>query len=658
MIDSLVPASCMNLIFLIIAHKLLKLPGGWVGPKDLGPIMIARMRNKLARDRFKMNSKILFEALSFKSTKDTGVIFKDTHGMQSLVGMLIIASYFFVTISSEYKIPNSAMQFISCIVGGLMFIYPLWKNHVQIHILNSVTLYSLFYLIASSLWMMFANGFSSISVLSFLMSVIVLGFCVQSFFHLSILAITLTLTTGIFKFAGYEFVIANVDVAVMLIYGVITVGIISLSFIGNYKTQIDHLTLSQSHLQYLNKMLTNQISLRETNLKKSVNLQRDILKNINHEIRAPMHHLMTSTEAFLEFVKYSDGTTKEDNIKVAQAMKDSVDRFYKYAANMMDLGQYQEGSMLFDIQKNNFKEVFEELMLGYDNILFDYNAPLEAEFDKLKMTQMLEELIKNADEYSTHGPIIINIFVEKMRGADHIKVTVGDSGVGIEESELEEIFQPFYVGERTKDLVGRGLGLSIAREIMRGHQGSIIAENNVGRRGVTVSFYFPVVRVKSEFLASNARVVGAGDEIDVQRIISEVSVVETQLFGKAPKIIAIDNDPTVCELYKMLSESCGYQYKSFTSGDEAAKYILSNNFDGNLVLLDMILEDMTGLDLMKRVSEKLARSGVTVVIHSGFSIGEDAIQECFTLGVQVALGAATSQKGFKEMVMRYLGIVI
>lgn len=94
--------------------------------------------------------------------------------------------------------------------------------------------------------------------------------------------------------------------------------------------------------------------------------------------------------------------------------------------------------------------------------------------DKDALTEAISNLLENAVYYN-HAEGLVS--VQMLRHDDQILLTVQDTGIGIPEEELEQIFNKFYRSESVKAIKGTGLGLSIAKAIVQGHQGEIEVRN-------------------------------------------------------------------------------------------------------------------------------------------------------------------------------------
>jgi signal transduction histidine kinase len=100
------------------------------------------------------------------------------------------------------------------------------------------------------------------------------------------------------------------------------------------------------------------------------------------------------------------------------------------------------------------------------------------EIDQDRMAQALGNLLSNAIKYTPEGTVSVDAFVRD----SSVFIAVGDTGIGIAPSEQDEIFEPFYRSQRDKRFPqGMGLGLSIARDLVQAHGGSLRVESAPGK---------------------------------------------------------------------------------------------------------------------------------------------------------------------------------
>jgi CheY-like chemotaxis protein len=144
------------------------------------------------------------------------------------------------------------------------------------------------------------------------------------------------------------------------------------------------------------------------------------------------------------------------------------------------------------------------------------------------------------------------------------------------EEVRKRIFDPFFTTKRAK---GSGLGMSVAYGIITGHGGKIGVESEEGK-GTTFTLTFPV----------------AG-ETTQQTILPKPSL---EIAHKL-RILVVDDEKSICNLLEVFFSEGGHDVKSATSGSEAIKLLKNEEYD--LVLTDLIMPDLSGLDVINAVDE-------------------------------------------------------
>ena len=194
---------------------------------------------------------------------------------------------------------------------------------------------------------------------------------------------------------------------------------------------------------------------------------------------------------------------------------------------------------------------------------------------------------------------------QEVEPGNYLVLTVQDNGKGIEASDLDHIFEPFY----TKKAMGRsgtGLGLAIVWNTVQDHNGQIFVRSS--EKGTEFQLYFPV----------------SEDEA-----IEQVENDQTQkLAGDHEHILVVDDDHQQLDIASQILLSMGYEVDSVCSGELAIKYVKDNPVD--LIVLDMLMEPgingyLTYKEILKRYPNQKA------IIASGFSESAD-VKEALRLG--------------------------
>jgi two-component system, cell cycle sensor histidine kinase and response regulator CckA len=237
------------------------------------------------------------------------------------------------------------------------------------------------------------------------------------------------------------------------------------------------------------------------------------------------------------------------------------------------------------------------------------------ETDRGQMEQVFLNLYVNAWQAMPGGGTIYletqNVILD---GRDHlpglnvpgryVKISVGDTGMGMDRKTKERIFDPFFT---TKSIgKGTGLGLAMVYGIIKGHGGGIHVTSEPGH-GTTFHIYLP---------ASDKTVV-------------EEKAVPSAILKGTETILLVDDEKMVLEMSREILESLGYRVYAAASGQEAIAVFMEKRKEMDLVLLDMIMPGISGGETFDRLRE--IHPGIAVLLSSGYSINGQA-QEILNRG--------------------------
>lgn len=228
--------------------------------------------------------------------------------------------------------------------------------------------------------------------------------------------------------------------------------------------------------------------------------RRDFVSNVSHELRTPL----TTMRSYLEAL--SDGALHEPELAqqflgVAQTETERMIRLVTDLLQLsrMDSREYELNTDFVDFVKffNRIIDRFEMAKSKEITFIRELPAmPLYVEIDTDKVTQVIDNIISNAQKYSPDGGSI-RFTVTANDG--ELLVEIKDTGMGIPKEQVDRIFDRFYRVDRARarSMGGTGLGLAISREMIMAHNGKIWAESIEGQ-GTSVFFTLPYDLVDEE----------------------------------------------------------------------------------------------------------------------------------------------------------------
>lgn len=221
----------------------------------------------------------------------------------------------------------------------------------------------------------------------------------------------------------------------------------------------------------------------ETELKNTIRSRDEFFSIASHELKTPLTSLKLRADIFDREIRRATGEMipKETVIDALDFFNGQLFRLENLVENLLDISRIRLKKFEVRIQKVDLATVVRETanrlkdqaaMVGST---IDVDAPdsLEGYWDRMRMEQLLTNLISNAIRYGNGQPIHVSLLDEKK----NVKIIVEDQGIGIAEEAGARIFEPFERGvSRSKAAPGLGIGLFVVKQIVDAHQGRVWAE--------------------------------------------------------------------------------------------------------------------------------------------------------------------------------------
>jgi signal transduction histidine kinase/CheY-like chemotaxis protein len=216
--------------------------------------------------------------------------------------------------------------------------------------------------------------------------------------------------------------------------------------------------------------------------------------------------------------------------------------------------------------------------------------------DPVQIHQVLINLCTNASHAMNgkHGTLVVKLATipPSADGKKWVELSVADSGSGIDPEDLERIFEPYFsTKEKTR---GTGMGLAMVHGIINAQGGNIDVESEVGK-GTVFKIRLPVVAY------------------DPTPVMADLG----QLKGGSGRVILVDDEAQVVQVTGEILRNLGYWVVGKTSPQDALELFSSSPHDFDLVLTDLTMPGLTGLELSKRI--KCIRADIPIILFTGYS---------------------------------------
>lgn len=360
--------------------------------------------------------------------------------------------------------------------------------------------------------------------------------------------------------------------------------------------------------------------------------------NISHEIRTPLTLIINPVNELL-----SDETLKPQYKTSLSTVSRNAQRILRLINQLLDMRKIEKGQLQLSIQRVNILDMFEQIIASFDGIanikkikveFFHELADPMADVDVSNFDKVIYNLLSNAFKFISNNTGHILVRLTTIDKGDSIQIDVSDNGIGIDPSERNTIFERFYQvsTQSAAKYVGTGIGLNLAKSIVTLHDGTIEAMDNQ-ESGMDTGTTF---RIKIPRLHPDAIVKSAKSEEKAESNLSDAPITDTierevsiapdilvdrdnlgtQSFSTATsgKSILIVDDEVEILRYLQSHFKSKYRITTATDGKEAMELLLDGENSFDMVISDVMMPNMDGLELCYKIKHNLRINFIPVIL--------------------------------------------
>jgi len=337
-------------------------------------------------------------------------------------------------------------------------------------------------------------------------------------------------------------------------------------------------------------------------LHKMDQLKDQFLANTSHELRTPISGIIGIAESLM-----SNGKNMDEAARVSLAMVvDSGRRLTSLVDDILDFSKMESGDLNMDIKPLNLSQAIQSVLALCYPLVEGRPVTLECKItdqlptilaDPNRLQQILFNLLGNAIKFTKTGSISISAqTLEK-----EVEVTVSDTGIGIPEDRLDEIFSSFRQLENSATRIhgGVGLGLAITRKLVE-MNGGLITVDSVLEKGSHFHFTLPITDKPPMDTADLAKTHFKVFVADETAVAFEPLTPEKIIKKDGHNILAVDDEPINRQVLHNLLDQ--FQARVESSGEAALTAIEEEDFD--IVILDLMMPGMSGLEVCRKIRAK------------------------------------------------------
>jgi len=217
-----------------------------------------------------------------------------------------------------------------------------------------------------------------------------------------------------------------------------------------------------------------------------------------HELRTPLTPLKLQVKILKTLlVDRVPPETKgrKELITLFTSSEQQIDRLFRLVEDLLDVSRINLGRMKLNSERIDLSDLVTEVLQRYETQFNQAGCPIEfhgekgviGHWDRLRIEQVVINLLTNAAKYGAGKPIIVTVLKE----GETAKMTVQDFGIGIAQEDQKRIFERFERAVSVRNFGGFGLGLFISHQIVQAHEGSVSVDSQIGS-GSTFTLTLPL----------------------------------------------------------------------------------------------------------------------------------------------------------------------
>jgi len=366
----------------------------------------------------------------------------------------------------------------------------------------------------------------------------------------------------------------------------------------------------------------------------------EFMANMSHELRTPLNSILLLSRLLSENGGHN---LSGDQIEYARVIQNSGQGLLQLIDEILDLSRIESGKLPLEHTIVPVAEIIDDMRMLFDPIAKDKNlglnfitqdgTPAQLETDKMRLEQILKNLLANAFKFTSKGSVTL-IVGPSASQPNFVEFSVIDTGIGIPADKHQLIFEAFQQadGSTRRKYGGTGLGLSISRELGKLLGGEISLTSQAGE-GSEFKVVIPQFKMEPAAVAATARPVKEtpvsgghhGAVLTLTEIPAEIPDDRNDLVPGDKVLLIVEDDTLFAGSLLEFSRKKGYKGIVAVSGDAAIR--MAKRYHPMGIMLDIQLPVKNGWEVMEELKKDPQTRQIPVHIISSFEAKNESIQK-------------------------------
>lgn len=412
--------------------------------------------------------------------------------------------------------------------------------------------------------------------------------------------------------------------------------------------------------------LRNELKMREFEAKKQrelENIKSRFFANLSHEFRTPLTLIRGPVEELI------NGTAVENQKEYYQLIQRNSEKLQELIDQLLELTQLENAAIPLTAKQEDLVKLLRGMLFSFESLARERNIKIsfDSQHDQLicwidrdKLEKIINNLLSNAFKFtSTNGEVSISINQQNINGSEYAVVKVADTGIGIPQDKLQNIFDRFFQVDDSsrKKFGGSGIGLALVKELVDLHKWNIDVQSKLGEG---TQFYLSIPLSDSYLRASeketetiadqqNAEIEDQRNYIEghqsVEQEIEQEILEKKKLADSKPSILIVEDSEDVRSYLAGLLKN-DYTINEAVNGEDGIKK--STELLPDLIISDVMMPSMDGFEFCKKIKTDWLTSHIPVILLTAKASSESKIEGLET-GADVYL---TKPFSSKELLVR------